>query len=1266
MKNRYLSGLSGINQLGALPKESRDLIRQNRAVVSAVLKRAEKLNGLGFLPEKHKTLFTFSEMVKRYNTGISDDEIRAWVWYRRSIGIPMYGWEKYFIDGNGGYEAHLLVTTVETVIKDNHFRDLKTVPAGTILGKRISKTHQYDRITFVFFRDSEGIRMADSKHCKEQVAQKTDRKKLDALVKSGALYYIDSDLVPYPVYAYGNMYDRIKDLERDRSFIVSTYGMDVYEKHEKVIGESKPAPLTVTNPDVKERPKILAISKFAINGEDGVDISISELRDETGITLNEKCSLQNAFRNWLSSLDKSAFDESSPYNIRQYYLDGRRLPNGLTPEQKSITKSAARNEGERLFDRFLHEALLFDDQQRIDLIWNRLYNGMSSVAHHKIPVGFECSARFQGFDFELRPAQREGIAFLEMVGSGVIAYDVGVGKTITAIAELANSIKSGKCKRPLVIVPNATYENWKKELFGVSDKSGQFIEGLLTGTDIKLNDWYNMGKDILKKIKIDRAVAEKSITLVTYEGMKKIGFGSGVADELFTELANILSQTENTNVRQAEIEYQKMREVIGVGLKDTVADIDALKFDYIVIDEAHNCKNVFSMVKKDKETGQKRFGMTGATSDTGIKTFFLTNYLQRKYGRNVMLLTATPFTNSPLEIYSMLSLVGYHGLRQMNIYSLSDFFERFVLETTEDTVNYKEEIVQKDVVKSFNNRLLLQRLIHNHINYKTGEEAGVQRPLKVNLPKVNEAKDGKVYKLPPGKQILTYLKMTVRQRENQNRIVELARTAKAGDILRAMSRSMNNAFHPCLYDNIPPDNYADFIDESPKIKYTVECIRTVKQYHQKRSEPVSGQVIYSNRGRDCFPLIKEYLEKEAGYKTGVKWNGIKIDEVEIIDSSISQTKKENIKNAFLDGVCKVIIGTATIREGINLQRKGTVIYNLYPDWNPTDLRQLEGRIWRQKNEYGFVRVVMPLLQDSMDVFIFQKLEEKTYRINDIWYRGNRGNVLDLESLDPEEVKYALLTDIEAIATSVIKREIKLQERKIAAIEDNIKTLMEYERWRRTYDQRKEGLMYQIRYWHNNVLATVRQGISPAQKNIKELLEKLTRFLEKTPVEDKEMLSIARRFHNLYPAFPNYYADNFKESLAIVAKAEKTILAGKGFTAADNIDDVIRAFRKDLEQAREHRSYLGSEKHKEEVMKEVTEKKEQMSIAGKSIEQRVKEFASLNYLLSYKFADRPADGSIPKTEKSAQAQTAQPANEDEDVALRIRVAEAEMELLNLNF
>jgi hypothetical protein len=362
------------------------------------------------------------------------------------------------------------------------------------------------------------------------------------------------------------------------------------------------------------------------------------------------------------------------------------------------------------------------------------------------------------------------------------------------------------------------------------------------------------------------------------------------------------------------------------------------------------------------------------------------------------------------------------------------------------------------------------------------------------------------------------------------------------------------------------------------------------------------------------------------------------------------------------------------------------MYNLYPDWNPTDLRQLEGRIWRQKNEYGFVRVVMPLVQDSMDVFVFQKLEEKTYRINDIWYRGDRGNVLDLESLDPEEVKYALLTDIEAIAVSIIKKELKIQQRKITAIEENINTLREFVGWQQSYTRYKERAFASIQYFCKILSDIPHVKNKPDDKALKamekeqrdkvksdiEFFDAATRFLEKTPVEDKEMLAIARRFSNAFPYFETYYINAFKEALSVLAKAEKTVWASKGFTANDNIDDVITAYQKDLEQAREQLANLESDRHKRDVIDEVRERKEQMAVAGKSIEQRVDEFASLNYLLSYKFADRPADGSIPKNEKSVVSEAKllpQPPSQpspDAATALRIRIAKAKMKLLNLDF
>jgi hypothetical protein len=477
---------------------------------------------------------------------------------------------------------------------------------------------------------------------------------------------------------------------------------------------------------------------------------------------------------------------------------------------------------------------------------------------------------------------------------------------------------------------------------------------------------------------------------------------------------------------------------------------------------------------------------------------------------------------------------------------------------------------------------------------------------------------------------------------------------------------------------MPPETYKDFVDESPKIKYTIECIRSVKQYHEERNEHVSGQVIYSNRGRDYFSFIKEYLEKDVGYKKDVKWSRYKVDEVEIIDSSVSQNKKEIIKEAFLDGACKIIIGTATIREGIDLQKKGTVIYNLYPDWNPTDIRQLEGRVWRQKNEYGYVRVVMPLVQDSMDVFIFQKLEEKTSRINDIWYRGDRGNVLDLESFDSEEVKFALLTDVTAIAATIIKKEVKIQERKISIIQGNISTLNDFKRHYSQYETYKTRLEEAIRYKVNQMSDFEYIRSKPTEEKLKkldkdnrekikkdiDLFDEITKFLEKIPYDDRELLQIARKLQRRFDYFETYTVNYFKESLSVVKKAERTILASKGYTVDDDIDKVIKDYQKDLEKEQKVLEELKSEKHKKEIEKGVQEKKSAMKINGKTIEERINEFKSLNHLLSYKFPDiDPQVCIIPDGERPPETE-----QQTDDKAKRIRIAkvkaQAKLKLLQL--
>lgn len=1148
---------------------------------------------------------TIEETVAKYNPGITDDEIKAWVWYRRGVGIPMHLWKKYIVPMTESYQ-------------------LKLVQSGVLFFDPTAKT-----------------------------------------------------LVPFPVFVFGNIYEKIGKLSKFEDEIVSTYGQSIYNNHLDTLSKYKPKPLSIQNPMESERPVIMAISDNARS------IIVSSLRSDTGVILKEPTDLQDAFKEWLRQQADNVFKKTSAYQVIAYYLNNENKPRSIDKMEWQSIKKITRDEGERLFKVFLHEALETTDQLRIDADYNSKYNATAPLQYQKIPIGIEVSRKFMGFDLDIRPAQREGIAFMELVGSGIVAYDVGVGKTITAIIEMASAIKNGKCKRPLIVVPNPTYKNWIKEIIGEGE-----LQGILSDTGVTLNEWFNLGADY-DHVNLDKAVKEGSITLITYEGLNKIGFNEHTQQEHFESLSDILGQRTSQTDRNAEKENEAFREVIGVGLKETIADIETLGFDYVVVDEAHNFKNVFSSVKSD-ENNNKQFQIQGGQpSNRAIKLFFLCNYIQRKYGRNIMLLTATPFTNSPLEIYSMLSFVAHDYMVKNNILHIRHFFEQYIQETAEYVVGIDGEIKQKNVVKSFNNRISLQKLINSHINFKTGEEANIPRPCKINLPKTTAITDKGVKKLAKDDQILTYLQMTDDQSSNQKAINQSASEGASKDdpgrLLRLMSQSLNNALTPFLYSGKPKD-YVDFVENSPKILYTMECIRTVKKWHEKRNQPVSGQVIYIDRGKQYFKYIKEYLEKELGYKTNqtlISNPRQKIDEVEIITGEISAAKKEKIKDAFNEGVCKIIIGTSTIKEGINLQKKSTGLYNLYPNWNPTDIRQLEGRIWRQKNEFGYVRIVMPLMENSMDTFVFQKLDEKTSRINDLWNKSDRGNVLDEESLDPNEVKFALVTDINVLVRFELKQIAEETESKFKILKSQIEDLNNYKDLEFKYGVHKDSMLRKITQGYNGFANLVVHKTNNGniyfsdiptlkiEEQTKELQSKIERFntvyqqlneVLQGDHEDKTIITAYaayKRVSDMYSSFSygDYDFDRFKDVVSQVGKLKRSLFTSRGYDDTTNVEKIRTELKKELDATEIELEDIKSEEFHLKVYQQIASEKERLSIKGGHLEDRVADFATLNHLLSYKFKDVDHTScAIPVKENQSKDQPAA-----KDKIKRLKLAQAKMKM-----
>ena len=1007
------------------------------------------------------------------------------------------------------------------------------------------------------------------------------------------------------------------------------------------------------------------------------DFEISELDDKAPFDLKVESdesgvSLAYAYENFLwSSLPRDMFlyPNINGRAIIAVCYQKERQPRGWEKEAWELFKGRCFSECDRLFGVFIEMCLTHKDKMRLDMDWNRRFNGFPSLPTNKVPIALPMSRIVRGGTFELRPAQREGVAFMELASSGCVAFDVGVGKTFTAIAEVACAMQQGKCKRPIIAVPNSTYQNWIMEIIG---KNG--VNGLLANTGITMNYWFNLGSDISAH---EKDVKDNSITLITKEGLKKFGFSERLGEEVADDFKSVLSQATQNMDPKAQAKFnEKIDSLLGRGQKGGKLDFDKCGFDYIVIDEAHNYKNVFSKIHADTSKASQTFHASGGEpSDIGLKGFIFCNYIQRMYGGNVMLLTATPFTNTPLEIFSMLSFVAMDELHKRNIDNVHRFFETFVNEEYDEIVDASLNIRNDYVTKSFKNRKVLQGLIYANFDYKTGDEAGVKRPNKINIPLLY--KNGVM--LDKNNQILSYLKMTKRQEQNQEIINFLINTAgkggakgqgKGGDsVLSGMGSSLNNALTPFLFkipgDVIPkiqnylglsdesimeinrePYDYEEFINESPKIKFTCECIKTVRDWHKKNGTECSGQIIYADRGKQYFDLIKEYLEEECDFKRDVEYitediedkNGKKkkkkVDEVEIISGGINETKKDLLMKAFNDGVIKVIIGTSTIKEGVNLQRRSTVLYNLYPNWNPTDVQQLEGRLYRQGNTFQFVRIVMPLMQNSMDTFVFQKLQEKTDRINDIWYRADRGNVLNVDSLDPKEVKFALITNIDMLVKLQIKKELLNLDREYKILEDEANTLSQF-KWKfermnnlrtRVLEEMRRSLDNMGRYVreiYNRPTEDELKKMNAEERNkttkLLERYDELMRFIHQPTFDnDKEIIQMSRKLGNVYSGHSVYTTDSFSETVKEVAKIEDSVLARRGYDRNSDITAVVEELKGELKKMNDEKEQLNSSDHYQEIYDYIVNKKKEMNIVGKSIESRIEEFKNTNYVMQYPF------------------------------------------------
>lgn len=922
------------------------------------------------------------------------------------------------------------------------------------------------------------------------------------------------------LFTSGDIYAKIQE---QRELYVKSDGNKIFADNIKLLESAMKSPLEIEK--IHFGVKTALAESFKIEHIDAEGNKVNLNLQESFILWAQNAKL--ADRKWRGDVDfatanisrEELGEELSFYDIVNY-IDGKPVKAeavrgwrtyDMSEDEKAAEKAERRKEADlkrqarsdtanRLFDRYLHEGLSKSDTKRLSAEYNRRFNSYIAPDYSKLPLFVDGMSAYKGDSkFKLYDQQIKGISFLCNKGNGLLAYDVGVGKTAAGIVATVNQIQTGRSKRPLIIVPNQVYSKWYTD-----------IRQLFP--NIKVNDLYNFGKDSVEKY-IDSEnlhrlnIPENSISLCTYEALKNITFtDESCENELYEDFASLLSADMDGSARNNAESSDKIKGIIGSAshVKDeSYFFYEDCGFDNLTVDEAHNFKNLWVVPRPKKKGESNEYAgiPSGKPSARALKMYGMTQLTQRRNDdRNVFMLTATPFTNSPTEVYSMLSYIGRERLKQAGITSLRAFFDEFAQTKQELGVTSTGNIDTKQVMKSWKELSALQNILTEFIDKVDGEEAGIIRPNKFTHVKP--------------------LDMSDLQKEMREIDEERMADVKKGDSA-AVIVAMNNMrlscvapalANPDMYPGIELPPLSKLVETSPKLKFVCDAI-----IYMYKGNPEKGQFMYVPLGKESHGIIKDYLVA----------HGIPKNAVEIINGEVNNTpeKKEKITSCFNDekNPCKIIIGGRNTAEGIDLNGNSFVMYNCSLGWNPSETIQAEGRIWRQGNLQGNVHIVYPVMNDSIDSVLYQKHDEKRSRINELW--NYKGDSLNVEDINPEDLKLDLIKDPNKKAKLILQEETKEARAELSRLNLKIKSFDEIIEKRKQFEldfsDAKETVDYQkkqiesykesgleVPEWIKSELKDCNKKFAKAEAGLEKVNEKLSSL--KITDSEKE----AEYIHNL--------------------------------------------------------------------------------------------------------------------------------------------------------
>jgi predicted RNA methylase len=661
-------------------------------------------------------------------------------------------------------------------------------------------------------------------------------------------------------------------------------------------------------------------------------------------------------------------------------------------------------------------------RDEIEDLYNRKFRGFRQREYSDAPFDIP------GLNPEgIKPHIYSGVRRMLESGKGIVADDVGLGKTIAGLILARMARVTGQAKKPMIVVPKSVLANWVAE-------AERWFPGCSVLT---IGETYSRDKDGKLKGKQDSA-AERNrkyhdLTQNDYDfvlisqpawndlDLDPITKGKYVEEDFWVQRGDSLGNAGDKRTNKIREAYDQAMAKREFATRTDAIYFNDLGVDMILADEAHAYKNLYAA--KNRFGQSPKFlggsGLSNRALDMALKTRWIRD---GNDGKNVYGLTATPTKNSPLEIYSMLTHIAPEAFENIGIRNSEEFLDRFCEFRNENILNTRGEIEEALVTVGFKNLDELREIMRRFINRRTAEDVGLKLP----------ARDDRQH----------LVDMSAEQQSVYAVLRELAAAAKGKDatgdahIFSIMDKMSKAAMDLELYD---PGTYAGA--HSPKYAAAAE--------HIIEGAKDGGQVVFADNLAVHGKIVEALV---AG--------GIPRDQIAIINAqeAESSAKRQNIADAFNAGKLKVVIGnTATMGEGINLQKGTTDVHHLDLPWEPASMQQRNGRGLRQGNLSESVRLHTYLAKGSFDGYRYQTMMAKKDWMDLLWNGGNRVDNLAREgALSRDDLMVMLAADPDKAREDMTKNKAAAEERfKAMKNTDAAENFVRFQDMKRSYGAMKD-------------------------------------------------------------------------------------------------------------------------------------------------------------------------------------------------------------------